>query len=543
MKGWRINLIFIFFLLFSTAILSRLIYLQILKGDFYKALSQGLHNSFYETQGERGKIFLKNGEPLAINIDSSMVFASPEKISNLDDVVQKLSDVLNLKRDIVLDKLKSDSSNALIKKGLTDEEIDGLKKLDLKGIFLNKQKERYYPQKGLTSQVVGFVGGEGMGQYGLEEYYDDILQGKKDFRNPQNGADLILTIDYNIQFESKKLLEEAKENYDIEKGQIIVIDPTSGEVLAMVNFPDFDPNYYQDYAKEGKLNIFKNRCTQDLFEPGSVLKSITMAAALNEEKITPQTTYIDKGNVKIGGYTIYNYHRKTWGKRTMTEVLERSINTGAIFVQEQLGHNSFLKYIEKFGLFEPTGIDLQETYSQNNELRNGREVNFATASFGQGIEITPLQLVRAYCAIANGGYLIKPYLVDKILEKDKIIQTKTEFSGSIISPKTASQLTAMLVNVVEEGSGRLAKIPGYYIAGKTGTAQVSFSSLGVEKSGYSEKTIQTFIGFFPAFNPRFLILVKLDNPKTETAELSAAPIFRDLAEYIIHLYKIPPNHE
>jgi cell division protein FtsI/penicillin-binding protein 2 len=222
----------------------------------------------------------------------------------------------------------------------------------------------------------------------------------------------------------------------------------------------------------------------------------------------------------------------------MTEVLEKSINTGAVFAQSQLGETLFLKYIEKFGFFEPTGIDLRETYSENQELRKGRKINLATASFGQGITITPIQLAEAYGAIANGGKLVKPYLVERIFEDGKEIQTEPEISQPIISSKTVHQLTAMLVNVVENGFGKGAKVPGYYIAGKTGTAQVA------EGGVYSpDKSIQTFAGFFPAFNPKFLILVKLDNPKTRTAEYSAVPIFHDLAEYIIYYYQIPPDYE
>jgi len=265
-----------------------------------------------------------------------------------------------------------------------------------------------------------------------------------------------------------------------------------------------------------------------------------MASALNEGKITPSTTYTDPGAIKISGFTIFNYGQRVYpGKITMTEVLEKSINTGAVFAERQISHQTFLDYIEKFGFFEPTGIDLQgEVFSTNSNLKKGYEVNFATASFGQGIEMTPIQLFGAFSAISNGGKLVKPYMLEN---PDPNLD---EIKGrQIISQKTAAQLTAMLVSVVENGFGKSAKIPGYYIAGKTGTAQIAFSALGIDKSGYSEKTIQTFAGFAPAFNPRFLILVKLDNPKTRTAEYSAVPIFRELAKYIIDYYQIPPDYQ
>ena len=538
MKNWRINLIFFLFLVFGAAIISRLIFLQILKGDFYKALSQGLHSSFQKTQIERGEIFLKGGEPLAINIDLPFVFASPRGIEKSEETAEALSQILNLDKNSVLEKLKKDNFYSLLKRKLTQKEVDDLKKSKFEGVYLEEEKVRYYPQETLASQAIGFLGAEGIGQYGLEEFFNDILENAKD-AEAKKGQDLILTIDYNIQFKAEKLLQEAKENLEIESGQIIVIEPISGKILTLAHFPNFNPNQYEKYAKEENLEIFKNSVTQKLFEPGSVFKPMTMAGALNEGKITPETTYHDPGEIKIGGYKIYNYARRTYpGELTMTNVLEKSINTGAVFAETQLGEALFLNYIEKFGFFEKTGIDLPEVYSENEEFKKGYEINFATASFGQGIEMTPIQLARAYCAIANGGKLIKPYLVEKILENGTLLnEIEPEISSSIISSKTSRQLTAMLVSVVENGFAKSAKIPGYYIAGKTGTAQVA------EGGVYSpDKSIQTFVGFAPAFDPKFLILIKLDNPKAKTAEYSAVPIFHDLAEYIIHYWQIPPDY-
>ena len=538
MKNWRINLIFFLFLVFGAAIISRLIFLQILKGDFYKALSQGLHSSFQKTQIERGEIFLKGGEPLAINIDLPFVFASPRGIEKSEETAEALSQILNLDKNSVLEKLKKDNFYSLLKRKLTQKEVDDLKKSKFEGVYLEEEKVRYYPQETLASQAIGFLGAEGIGQYGLEEFFNDILENAKD-AEAKKGQDLILTIDYNIQFKAEKLLQEAKENLEIESGQIIVIEPISGKILTLAHFPNFNPNQYEKYAKEENLEIFKNSVTQKLFEPGSVFKPMTMAGALNEGKITPETTYHDPGEIKIGGYKIDNYAKRTYpGELTMTNVLEKSINTGAVFAETQLGEALFLNYIEKFGFFEKTGIDLPEVYSENEEFKKGYEINFATASFGQGIEMTPIQLARAYCAIANGGKLIKPYLVEKILENGTLLnEIEPEISSPIISSKTSRQLTAMLVSVVENGFAKSAKIPGYYIAGKTGTAQVA------EGGVYSpDKSIQTFVGFAPAFDPKFLILIKLDNPETKTAEYSAVPIFHALSEYIIHYWQIPPDY-
>lgn len=480
MKNWRVNIVFILIIFFAAAIIGRLVYIQIINHDLNKALAQGQQGIFNMIQGERGGIFFMEGEILAAN-------------------------------------------------SKTDQ-----------GLF------RIYPQNKMASQIVGFLGGEGVGQYGLEGYYDDILQGREEMQKGETeksvkGADIFLTIDYNIQFTAEKLLEKAKEDLKIESGQIIVLDPASGEILALANYPSFDPN---NYFESEDFGIFQNGTIQKLFEPGSCFKPITMAAAINEKKITPQTTYIDTGQVVIGGYAIENYNGRIFGEKTMTGVLENSINTGAVFVERQLGHDLFLKYTDSFGFFEPTGIDLAgEIFSSNKEFKKGYEINFATASFGQGIAITPIQLVRAYAVIANGGKLVKPYIVKKIVKDKEIIETAPEIQAEeVISAKTASQVSAMLISVIENGYSKSAKIPGYYIAGKTGTAQISWSSLEVSKKGYSDKTWQSFVGFAPALNPRFLILVKLDNPEAKTAEYSALPIFRELAKYIIDYWKIPPDY-
>ena len=535
MKNWRINLVFFLFLIFVGFIFYRLFYLQISQGDLYKALAEGIHSSSPRFETERGEIFFSKMEPLAVNKEFFLVFALPQKVKNPEETAKKLSEILKIDEEIILEKLKSDKSYQPIKDKLSQEEIEGLENAGLEGIFLESETGRYYPQEILASQVIGFLDKDGNGNYGLEEYYNQILK---------KGENLVLTIDYPLQFEAEKLLEKAKENLDIKSGQIIAIDPYSGKILAMANFPNFNPNEYSKEAEEN-LKIFKNKTILEIFEPGSVFKPVTFAAALNEEKITPQTTYIDKGEVKIEGWPkpIYNYEGRVYGEQTMTNVLEKSINTGAVFVEKLLPHPIFLDYIQKFGIFKKTGVDLPEIYSENKEFKKGYEVNFATASFGQGIEMTLLQLVRAYCALVNGGYLVKPYLVDKIIEGEKVIETQPEISGRIISEKTSSQLKAMLMSVVENGFGKRAKILGYYIAGKTGTSQIPFSSLNINQKGYSEETWQTFIGFLPTFNPKILIMVKLDNPKAKTAEYSAVPIFRELAEFAVNYYQIPQDYE
>ena len=568
MKNWRINLISIFLILFSAAVIGRLIYLQILHSDFYKALAQGQQKIISVVQGDRGKILFKGGETLATNIKGEILYISPREIENKEETAKIITEILeasnntsaiqqeNISYDRILEKTKEDNLFAIIKSKLTEEEIDSFKKTNLPGVYLGEEVFRNYPQDSLASHIIGFVDRDGKGQYGIEGYYDDALQGKEGFQkrarapleyfsidSNNEGTDLFLTLDYNIQFQAEKLLKEAYQNRNFEEGTIIVVEPNSGRILALANSPNFNPN---QYSKEESLAIFQNSATQKTFEPGSVLKPITMASAINEGKITPQTTYVDKGYVKIGGYTISNFQKQIWGECSMTKVLERSINTGAVFAEEQLGDDLFLKYLENFDFFEETGIDLQgEVFSPNSEFKKGYEINFATASFGQGIEITPIQLVKAFCAIANGGRLVKPYLVEKIVNgSDDVIEVQPEISENpIITQTTASQVTEMMVSTIENGYGKKAQIPGYYIAGKTGTAQIAYSSLGEKKSGYSGKTIQSFIGFAPAYNPQFLILVKFTDPKTESAAYSVAPVFHEMAKYIIDYWQIPPDYE
>jgi cell division protein FtsI/penicillin-binding protein 2 len=533
MKNWRINFLFSLFLIFIALILYRLYSLQILEGELSKALAEGIHDSYPFQEKERGEIFFSKFEPLAINKDYFFVYAINSKIKNRQETAEKLSQILGIDEKIILEKLSSEKNYQLIKNKLTDEEIEKLKKEKIEGIFLESGLGRYYPQGKLAAQVVGFLDQNGNGNYGLEEFYDQTLK---------EGGNLVLTLDYALQFKAEELLEKAKQELDIKSGQIIVIDPYSGKILAMANFPSFDPNEYSKVAKES-LEVFKNKTTLEIFEPGSVFKPITMAVGLNEEKITPETEFFDKGFFQIGQIKIQNYDNRAFGQVSMINVLEKSINTGAVFVETQIPHPIFLDYLQKFGIFKSTGVDLPEIYSENKEFKKGYEINFATASFGQGIEMTPLQLVRAYCALVNGGKLVKPYVVEKIITKEGMIEKKPEFSENIISEKTSTQLKSMLLSVVENGFGKRAKIPGYYVAGKTGTSQIPFSSLGISQKGYSDQTWQTFIGFVPAFSPKFLIMVKLDNPKAKTAEYSAVPIFRELAEFALNFYQIPQDYE
>ena len=523
---------------------------QVLKYEYYRAMAQGQQKKFQSFLGERGEIFFKGGEIIATNADTKKLILLPEEVEDKKNVSLKLSSILEIEEDQIFEKIENAFSPVSVKNGLTNQEIEEIEKTDISGIYTIEERKRFYPQRTMASQVVGFLGGENKGQYGLEGHYEEFLKGEEILKENNflsteqaslRGGSLILSLDYNIQFMAMNFLNKAKEELDIEGGTIIVTNPKTGAIMAMADFPTFDLN---EYSKVKDSSVYRNSAVQDFFEPGSVFKPITMAGAIDQNKINPETQYLDTGEVWIGGRVLKNYGNKSFGKVTMTEVLEKSINTGAVFAGDAMGKDLFLKYLEDFGFFQRTGIDLQgEALFENAEFKKGYDVNYATASYGQGIYITPIQLVRAFSSFANEGKITNPYIVEKTIKNGKVETVKTSAEKQVISAETASKITTMLVNVIEKGFGKSARIPGYYLAGKTGTSQIPWPALGIDKRGYSEKTWQSFIGFAPAFNPQFLIFIKLDNPKAKTAEYSAMPIFRDLAEYIIGYMQIPPDYE
>ncbi|MDD5696644.1 MAG: penicillin-binding protein 2 [Candidatus Pacebacteria bacterium] len=558
-KSWRINFVLILIFLAGGVVISRLFYLQVYQGDFYKAQARGQQNSLSETEGERGNVFFRGGEILALTKDAPYLFVSPEEIEEKEKTAEVLAALINEDKNSLLEKISVPGSlYEIVLKEMDDDLAKSVEDLRLKGVHIGYKKKRYYPNEKTASQIIGFINEEGIGQYGLEEYYQDELSGekktqKKEF-NPWNflssfsdddslnGDSLSLTIDYNIQFMAEKILGEGIENHKAQSGEIIVMDPRNGEILAMAQYPSFDPNNYKNEDYE----IFQNSAIQKLFEPGSIFKPITMSAALNEKLVTPDSMFEDyKGYVQYGKYTVANFSNKAWGKTTMTQILEKSINTGIIYVENLVGHAKFLEYVEDYGFFKRTDIDLAgEVFSENKEVKKALqqkiEVTFANASFGQGINVTPLQITTAFCAIANGGSMVKPHIVKEISSGGEM---EIQALERVIEPETSLDLKKMLINVVENGFGHLGRIEGYYIAGKTGTSQVPWSSLGIDKKGYSDETWQSFMGFAPALDPKFVILVKLNSPETKTSEYSAAPLFHDLAKYILDYWQIPPDYE
>ncbi len=546
MKIWRVYCILFLFSAVGLVLISRLFFLQIVEGSRYLALAQGEQVVFNNTSANRGNIFFKAGEILATTVTVNRIYVRPSKIEDSENLSLKLAEILQVPASQIKEELQSIRETEEIARGVIDGQVEAVISLKSPGVYVDKIPVRKYPYGELAAQTVGFLGGDNSGQYGIEGYYDETLKAEESFLQGENidddnkGADIFLTLDYNIQFMAEKLLQEAKGDFNVKSAQIIVADPATGKILALANYPSFNPNAYFTVKD---FDIFKNNAVQKLYEPGSSFKPITMSAALNEGKVVPDTSYIDVGSVKVSNTTISNFDKKSYGRVTMINVLEKSLNTGAVFVQEKLGNDAFVQYIKTFGFFDKTNIDIQgETFSVNRELNKKNQVTMATASFGQGIEITPLQLVRAFSAIANGGKLVKPYLVEKIVDQNSIQEIEPLISSeTILTQRTLSQIVSMLVSVVDNGSGKRARVPGYYVAGKTGTAQIPWPALGINRRGYSEETWQSFIGFFPAFNPKAVIMVKLDSPEALSSELSAAPIFQELASYLVQYWQIPPE--
>lgn len=562
----RLHYLAIGLFLFGGVLIWRLASLQVWgAGDLRdKALKQ--YSTIRELPAERGKIFYserKSSElyPLATNRVYNHLFAAPRDVKNASTTMEKLWPLISqyeTTEETLQARLtkENDIYEPLVHK-LTDEALKPIMDLKLDGITTERETWRFYPEGKTLAHVLGFVGASNekrQGQYGLEGYFEDELAGK-DGRvegdvditgrliqtgnlkrvEPESGVDLVLTIDRIIQaFACQKLTEQA-ERLGADSGDLIVMDPKTGAIIAMCSTPTFDPNEYQ---KAKDISVYLNPSAAFAYEPGSIFKAITMAAAIDSGKVGPETTYTDTGEVRYGTYTIKNSDNKAHGLTSMVGVLENSLNTGAIFAGEQLGKDDFLSYIKKFGFGKFTGIELgHETGGNINPLSKGKDINFATASYGQGITTTPLQMIVAYAALANGGKLMRPYIIKTKRRDDKVIETtKPEVLGQPISLRTSTIISGMLVSVVRNGHAKRAGVAGYRIGAKTGTAQVA------EGGGYGNKYIHTATGYGPIDNPAFVMLVKLNDPKAgQFAESTAVPVFGDVARFILQYYEIPPD--
>lgn len=446
----------------------------------------------------------------------------------------------------------------------TNVDGDALERLQaekIDGISYILQNVRSYPEKGFGGQVLGFVSKNDdntfVGQYGLEGYFNEFLSGKpgeiasqadsagswigvgsKAYTPAIDGGSLSLTIDRTVQYTACKMLQEGVAKFNADSGVLVIVEPSTGRVLAMCGVPDFDPNVY---GKVDAISTYNNQAIFTPYEPGSIFKPFTIAAGLDTGAITPNSTFNDPGFVKLDDRTIRNAANKAHGLITMTTALDESVNTALVWSMQQAGRDVFTQYIKNFGFGMLTGIPLKtEAPGTIASLDEPGMVYAATASFGQGITVTPLQIAMAYAAIANGGSLMQPQIVDEMKYADGTVDTmQPKKVRQVIEPKTATTLGGMLVDVVENGHGKRAKVPGYWIAGKTGTAQIA------ENGGYSETAFNgSFAGFGPVGDPKFAMIVKIENPKSENimyAESTAAPIFGQIAKFLTEYYRIAPT--
>lgn len=464
--------------------------------------------------------------------------------------------------EILLVRLsKVDDPYEPIKRGVNEATLKKILDLEIDGIDYILEKTRSYPEMNLGGHIFGFVGsdsdGEKIGQYGIEGYLNSFLSGKtgfvdsetdatgrwigvgsRTFEAAENGGDLLLTIDRTIQYTACKKLREGIERYDAEGGSLVIMEPSTGKIMAICSVPDFDPNIYNEV--EG-IGIYNNQAIVGAYEPGSVFKPLIMAAALDTGVLTPTTGYEDTGEEEIDQFTIKNSDLKSYGWQTMTQVLEKSLNTGMIYVMRQMDFDTMENYIRKFGFGTISGIELSgEVAGTLASLEQKYEIYYATASYGQGITVTPLQIASAYSAIANGGLLMKPYIVEEYRSANgSVEESRPTVIHQVVSKKTATTVGAMMVSVIENGHGENASVDGYYLAGKTGTAQVAKENGG----GYrAEYTKVTFAGFGPVENPRFSMVVMLDHPRAVPwAADTAAPIWGEIADFMLQYLEVAPK--
>lgn len=555
-RGW---LLLGFFLVLYVALLSRAVQIQFFSARSLKDLAVKQHTTVLTLQPERAQILDRNGTVLAASLLVDSLWADPSRMENREDTAVRLSGALGLSRKVIQEKLSRGRCFAWISRMISPEQADRVRSLNLDGIFLVKEPKRFYTNRSLAAHLLGCVGYDSKGLEGLELYYDDYLtrpprrvvwgrdaKGQRFYRDvppeketPSRSSSLILTIDGRIQHAVEERLREAVSETGARAGLVIVMDPGTGEILAMANEPAFNPNTFAAYDRD----VRKNRAVLDSFDPGSTFKPFLMASAF-EEGIIEENEEIDceKGSYTVGRKTIHEAQGKRYELLKPGEILKYSSNIGCAKIAERLGAERFHRWSRNFGFGEKTGIDLPGEAS--GILRNPdrwTSVDLATIGFGQGISVTAIQLVTAMAAIANDGVLMKPRIVRGIVDDSGAVvrEFEPETVRRVLSPRTAWRMTSYLRDVVEaeDGTGKNARIVDVAVAGKTGTSQ----KLDPETKQYSSKKVRaSFIGFFPADRPRMVVYVMLDEPETRRwGGQAAAPLFRKVSEQIIRGFNEP----
>ena len=547
-------------LLFAVSLIARLANLQITQHKTLLAKSEKQpHHGNLKTYFGRGTIFDRNGNELATNLVVESVFVVPQEVRDRKYTSKVLASALGQNYDRVYKEVSSNKQFAWIKRKASTDEIIHLKKAALSGVRFRSEQKRFYPKRELAANVIGFVGTDDYGLAGIEQTYQEKLKGmvysqpiKQDGRgrNIQNlgslsrsnlgNYDLMLTLDEVIQFTAEYHLTKQVERYKADSGMAVVMNPNSGEIYAMANVPQFNPNNYNKFTPETR----KNNTVVSSYEPGSIFKPIVAAAALDNGIAQPHDKFFcENGSFKIGGRNIGEASNHKYGSLSMQEIIAKSSNIGAIKIAQKLGKDSFYEYIRKFGFGEKTSIRLPGVSSGLlGKRKNWNERSLASISFGQEIAVTPLQMVVALSAIANGGTLMEPHIAKALMRDGKIIkEIKPKKIRRVISEKTSRQMMEILKFVVENGTGKKAAIDGFEVAGKTGTAQKYIT----ETQSYSKtEFISSFIGYAPADNPRLAILVMIDNPKgRHWGGVVAAPVFVKIAEKSLRHLNVTSSKE
>ncbi|KKS70626.1 hypothetical protein A3A14_04455 [Candidatus Daviesbacteria bacterium RIFCSPLOWO2_01_FULL_43_38] len=559
-KFLKVVYIFIF-----AAISIRLFYWQVIMFDELSVRAEQQHLVSFRLEAPRGSIFSADGALMGSNKPSFLLFGLPKIIKNPDEAALKLAQVIvsdhkeiQAKREDIRSKLSQDLYWVILEKSISLELKGEIEKIDIEGIGFENIASRLYPEGSSAAHILGFVGADAMGKqtgyFGVEGFYNGQLKGvggilteEKDARGlpilmgkflnkePKKGNDLILNIDRTVQYTVEKNLKAGVEKYGAKSGSVVVMDPKTGAILAMASFPNYDPGDFASFPKE----YFKNPIVADSYEPGSTFKVLVMAAALNENLVKPDTKCDNcSGPVQISGYTIRTWNNQYQKELSMTDAIIHSDNTGMVFAGKKLGVDKLYEYIKSFGFGTLTGIDLQDETSPDIRPKNDwREIDLATASFGQGIAVTPMQIVRAVGVLANGGKLMEPQVVSKIRDEGRVTEIKPRVVRQPISEETAKAVASIMVDAVVKGEARVFAPKGFKIAGKTGTAQIP-----VAGHYDANKTIASFVGFAPADDPKFVMLVRYEEPTSSIygAE-TAAPTFFEIAKELLAYYNIAPT--
>ena len=554
----RIRFVGFLFVLAFVLVVARAFQLQVLGQETWQRRAERQHQKIIPLTAQRGTIYDRNGEELALSIEVDSIFVDPQKVTDPEAGARGLSAALQMPYAALKSKLGSDKSFLWIKRQVSPRESEQVRSLNLPGVSFIKEHQRFYPNSEIGAHVLGFTGIDPTGLEGVELKYNAQLLGQGGYlvmerdalgrgigagaqavEGASRGNDVYLTLDKNIQFLAEKELAAGIEKARAKAGTAIVLDARNGQILAMASQPDFNPNA----AGSFQPSQWRNRALCDTYEPGSTLKTFVMAAALNEGIVKPtDRIFCENGKFRIGGRTIHDH--KPHGSLTAAEVLKVSSNIGTAKLGKLLERERLYRYLADFGFGTPTGIDLPgEVGGLLRRPNQWFEIDLATISFGHGISVTPLQLATATVALANGGYLMFAPLVSKVVDREGNILEKHEpkVVRQVVSPLSAQQVKDMMGLVSEEGgTGTLSSVPGFKVAGKTGTAQKVDPVTG----GYSaDKRVSSFVGFVPAQDPRLVILVVVDEPEGVTyGGLVAAPIFSRIADQTLRYLKVSPTH-